>query len=485
MAVNKLFSYTQRDYESSRLEGLKKIPIISDGTWTDLNATDPGIIILDYVHALVDMVQFYLDHQALETFLTTAQERQNVFRLAKQLSYKIRSAKGAVVDVNFYTETLYDAIIKIPKYTSLTTTSGSLEYLTTEDAYLPANTVSVTVPCVQGSIGSMQYTGTGISHYTKLNTSADDSSPEDQTVLLTQKNIDIDSIEITDSLDRIWTPVDYIIFSTSNDYVYEKQLNADGTITIKFGDGERGVVPSTSDTLYIQYVYNLTTEGNVGVNELTTIKDEIYDVNGNPVRLLIENPSASTGGSEPLSTSEIKAFAPGAIKAQERAVTLQDFQNLAMQVAGVKQAIAYDINTAPDLCLFHEVKVVIIPEEGALSQSLMTNVYNYLYQRMIPPTVLQILSPSTTTLNVSVTVVKNASYLEGGIEYDVTVAIQEYFEELSTKVGGVYTANELMSKITNLKGVRYVKSLTPSGIQEASMLSRFVLGTVDVIVVDN
>ena len=62
---------------------------------------------------------------------------------------------------------------------------------------------------------------------------------------------------------------------------------------------------------------------------------------------------------------------------------------------------------------------------------------------------------------------------------------KEYFEELSTKVGGVYTANELMSKITNLKGVRYVKSLTPSGIQEASMLSRFVLGTVDVIVVDN
>ena len=101
---NDIFSYTNRSLENSRQEGLRKIPIISRGDWTDLNATDPGMIILDYVHALVDMINFYQDHQALETFISTAKERKNIFRLAKQLSYKIRSSKGSTVDLEFYVE---------------------------------------------------------------------------------------------------------------------------------------------------------------------------------------------------------------------------------------------------------------------------------------------------------------------------------------------------------------------------------------------
>ena len=67
---NPIFSYTKRDYEGARQEGLAQIPILSNGVWTDLNASDPGIILLDYVHGLVDMIQYYQDHQALETIVS-------------------------------------------------------------------------------------------------------------------------------------------------------------------------------------------------------------------------------------------------------------------------------------------------------------------------------------------------------------------------------------------------------------------------------
>ena len=36
MIENPIFSYTRRDYEGSRQEGLAKIPILSKGNWTDL-----------------------------------------------------------------------------------------------------------------------------------------------------------------------------------------------------------------------------------------------------------------------------------------------------------------------------------------------------------------------------------------------------------------------------------------------------------------
>ena len=167
MAENNIFSYTRRDYEGSRKEGLAKIPVISRGSWTDLNATDPGVIILDYVHALVDMINYYQDHQALETFITTAKERANIFRLAKQLSYDIRSAKGATCLVTFDSPVIVDKVVKIPKYTAVSTLSD-IQYLTTVDSYLLKGEHVVDVPCVQGVKKQIVYKGTGISRFSNV-----------------------------------------------------------------------------------------------------------------------------------------------------------------------------------------------------------------------------------------------------------------------------------------------------------------------------
>jgi len=236
MSENPIFSYTRRDYEGSRREGLAKIPIISKGHWTDLNATDPGIIILDYVHALVDMMNYYQDHQALEAFITTAKERENIFRLAKQLSYKILSAKGATCDVVFTSSMIYNHTIRIPKYTKISTMSG-ITYLTMQDAYLSAGETRVTVPCIQGKLMTVTYTGTGISRLSPV------AGAANQSIRLVDYNIDLDSIQITDNLNRLWSPVEYITFSTELDRVYQVELNPDDTVSIKFGDGERGIIP--------------------------------------------------------------------------------------------------------------------------------------------------------------------------------------------------------------------------------------------------
>ena len=57
---NPFFSYTNRDFENSRKEGMARIPILSKGLWTDLNAGDPGVVLLDYMHALADLCNYYL-----------------------------------------------------------------------------------------------------------------------------------------------------------------------------------------------------------------------------------------------------------------------------------------------------------------------------------------------------------------------------------------------------------------------------------------
>lgn len=476
MSENPIFSYTKRDYETSRKEGLAKIPTLSKGVWTDLNATDPGIIILDYVHALVDMINYYQDHQALEVFITTAKERVNIFRIAKQLSYKIRSAKGATCEVTFTSSLLYDHSIKIKKYTAVRSLSG-ITYLTSEESYLPAHTSRVTVPCSQGVLKTMTYKGTGISRFSNVERAAN------QSIKLSSKTIDIDSIIITDNTNRLWTPVDYIIFSTEKDRVYQVDLNPDDTITIKFGDGERGIVPSETDELTIQYVETLAEDGKVGAESLIVLVDEIEDRYGNYVPLTVTNQFSSAGGSSAQSSEEIRELAPGVIKSQNRAVTLTDFESLAKQVDGVADAKAYDINTKPDLCLHHEVKVLVTPKDSQGDNTILNkNVYNYLYERMIPPTNLQILTPSYIYIDVDIVVKQLDNMIEGGIEYNIRNAVEEYFQERIGAIGEKFYPSDLTAIISNIPGVRYLISLTPSSIVDISDLSVAKLGNLTVTV---
>jgi uncharacterized phage protein gp47/JayE len=476
LAENPIFSYTRRDYEGSRKEGLAKIPIISKGNWTDLNATDPGIILLDYVHALVDMLSYYQDHQALETFITTAKERANIFRLAKQLSYSIRSSKGAICNVEFSVPLKYDFTIKIPKYTSVSTNSG-ISYLTIEDKYLLSGEAVVTVPCSQGKLNTITYKGTGISRLSSI------PNASNQVLRISSNNIDIDSITIIDNIGRIWKPVDYITFSTEIDRVYQVELNPDDSVSIKFGDGERGIVPKETDILTITYVTTLADEGRVNENEITILDTPIYDSKGNYIEFLVNNNNASTGGSKSQSSREIRELAPGAIKAQNRAVTLNDFENLAKLVEGVADARAYDINTKPDLCLYHEVKVLITPEDNNGDINILKDrVYNYLSQRMIPPTNLQILTPSYIDIDIEVIVKKLDTAVEGRLSYQLQQNIIEYFKDREGSIGEDFYPSDLSSILRNTEGVRSIISISPNNTVKAADLSVLRLGNVNIII---
>ena len=474
MIENPIFSFTRRDYEGSRKEGLAKIPILSKGNWTDLNATDPGIIILDYVHALVDLINYYQDHQALEAFITTAKERVNIFRLAKQLSYDIRSAQGAICEVEFTSQLIYDHTIKIPKYTSVSTVSG-ISYLTSQDAYLLPGEHRITIPCTQGKLSTNTYQGTGISRFSNV------SGAKNQSVRLVDNNIDINSIEITDNIGRVWSPVDYIIFSTELDRVYQAELNPDNTITIKFGDGERGIIPKTTDILTIRYITTNAEEGRVGENTLTVLDTLVYDDQGRYVDFSVNNLRASTGGSSAQSSQEIRELAPGAIKAQNRAVTLNDFENLAKLVDGVADARAYDINVKPELCLYHEVKVLITPEDADGSIDLLRQrVYDFLSQRMIPPTNLQVLTPSYTYVDIDIVVRKLENATQGRLSYEIQQAINSYFSERVGNIGEPFDPLDLAATISHLEGVRAIASISPVSSVEAEDLSVIRLGKVNI-----
>ena len=106
-------NYTSRNFASIRrdLENFTKRNY--PNTYKDFNQASFGSLMLDTVSYIGDILSFYLDYQANESFLDTAIEYNNVVRLVRQLGFKLNP--------NMSTYGILTLYIKVP---SSTTTQG-------------------------------------------------------------------------------------------------------------------------------------------------------------------------------------------------------------------------------------------------------------------------------------------------------------------------------------------------------------------------
>jgi len=88
------------DYDSLRRELLARVPQLTD-RWTDFNASDLGVVLLELFCGVGDMLAYYLDAQAAEAFLPTARQRQNVINLCKLISYRLDGPVAATTSLRF------------------------------------------------------------------------------------------------------------------------------------------------------------------------------------------------------------------------------------------------------------------------------------------------------------------------------------------------------------------------------------------------
>ncbi|MEQ9365891.1 MAG: putative baseplate assembly protein, partial [Leptospirales bacterium] len=118
----------------------------------------------------------------------------------------------------------------------------------------------------------------------------------------------------------------------STDFVLETE--SDGSATLRFGDNVLGKRPSTGTRFDVSYRVGNGRAGNIGGDSLAHI------ISGPPGITDVFNPLPATGGVEPESIDEVKLYAPGFFKNQERAVTEEDYVRIAERNAEVQKAQA-------------------------------------------------------------------------------------------------------------------------------------------------
>lgn len=211
-------SYTGRDIVAIRQNLIDKINTLT-GDFTDRNQSDLGMVFLEFVASVGDFLSFYMDKQALETYLDTAVQDKNIRGLLRTMNYKLPLLGGAKGSVMVTFEKAVDATYLIPRYTEFYCSEDKVFYCTTQEYRLYSGDTSIELNVLQGEYNSLVTTkadiissGTGRRIYLNSTTVAEGSVEINQDGVVWE--------EVDDAILKYQGGYYYSLHKDSNNFVY-------------------------------------------------------------------------------------------------------------------------------------------------------------------------------------------------------------------------------------------------------------------------
>lgn len=232
------------------------------------------------------------------------------------------------------------------------------------------------------------------------------------------------------------------------------------TLTNNFSLGST-LVPNS--TLFIQYRVGGGLATNLGTNVINQIGTVSFFVNGPSTTintsvvnsLRCNNVTAAIGGSNAPNTEEVRNFVTFNFAAQNRAVTVNDYNSLLRNMPSVFGAPAKVSITENNNKIF--ISLLSYDTSGALtsivSNTLRQNIANYLSNYRMMNDYISVTSAEVLDLGVDVSVVLDATQNSGQIVTDIVNRVADYFNPQVRELGQNVYISELKSILQNLTGV--------------------------------
>jgi|10_taG_2_1085330.scaffolds.fasta_scaffold23270_2 hypothetical protein len=153
---------TSRDFDTIKRDLVNYAKIYYPDSYKDFNEASFGSLLFDMVAYIGDMLSFYIDYQANESYLDSAIEEENIVKLAQQLGYKFPGSSSSSGLCALYVEVPAQSdnagsppsAVSLPilkKGTVLTSDTGATFILMEDiDFSLPSPTVQRTVGTSDG-----------------------------------------------------------------------------------------------------------------------------------------------------------------------------------------------------------------------------------------------------------------------------------------------------------------------------------------------
>ena len=135
--------------------------------------------------------------------------------------------------------------------------------------------------------------------------------------------------------DERWTEVESLADSGPDDHDYMVQIDEDQKMSFMGGDGHYGAAfPTGSNNISVRYRTGLGAAGNVDTGSISVVAAPLPFIQSS------SNPVPANGGADPESLDMTRRMAPVAVRTLDRAVTVRDFQELALSYPGIDKANA-------------------------------------------------------------------------------------------------------------------------------------------------
>jgi hypothetical protein len=281
----------------------------------------------------------------------------------------------------------------------------------------------------------------------------------------------------------LWGQTESLSSAGAADAVYAIDPEA-GTIT--FGDGIHGARPGAGARIIASYQYGGGVQGNVGIGAISTSSDPRLQGG-----YTIQNPVPTSGGAAGQTVDDAEQNIPLVIRHKDRAVTAQDFADVAMETPGVS------INRIDILPLFvpgppaqdnvaGTVTLMAVPLTDPVNPlwpmpdlTFLNAICAYLDTRRLVTTEIYVRGPDYVPVYVSVGIAVQAGYFPDLVQQSVTAALRNYLSSLrglgpagnGWPLRKTLLDKDLEAAVTRVDGVEYVNSLL-LGVNNATAITQ-------------
>lgn len=435
---NDFVGYIDRSYQQAKASILANIRVyikeMTDHTENNIFIRNSGVWA-----GILEQIGYYIDNKAREVFIPTLRKFVSIVKIAKLFDYRIKGNSAASVTVRFYFDSSLPAALLIPSGTIIATKEG-INFITLADCTIPIAGTEISVQAKNWTpiTASLLGVSTGLA---------------DQIYDLV-KNVVDGSIVLKVDIDS-YLAVDTLAYSISTSKHYVQTVTELGKMSVIFGDNVNGVIPTIGKNITADYFTSDGSAGNVGVGSITEIVSTV-PMPGIPSGFVLKvtNVGAASGGVDQESLAVLKKRIPRSIRTLNRAVTKQDYQDIAESFNGVeKAAVFFECGKTVD--------VYIAPTGGgSASPTLITDVTNYFEDKRMITTKVRLLAAGQVQLFIQADITALPNYNNTTVKATVLANLLDFLSVTNQEISGQVFEGDVYQQMENSEGVKVSQLVT-------------------------
>lgn len=444
---NPWVGYLDRGYRTIKTALVNRVKTLLP-EMTDYSQSNIFMIILDYMAALTELLNYYVDVSARELYVYTAQHISSMIQSSRLIDYRIKARIPSTVRVTVQlldqegnpAGATQDIIFKGD---NILLGSNGVPFRQMGDVVMRKGSNLVVLDLEQ-SVKS----ATNPDEYTNLGLIPEGKNP---TLPLPSNYADGSGTIYIDG--EQWDLVETLGFSSPYDQVFVVEYVSEGLFVAKFGDGIRGAIPRAGAEAKLSYNITQGINGNLDSGTITDFKGT---PNVEPSGALtnytlnITNPNAATGGSDRETIEDMREHLGCSLRTLDRAVTFKDFIDIAKLCPGVDKVGA-------DFSCETGISYYITPDKGGEANGLLLReLEDYVDMRKVLGVPVQAFPAGETQIYLSLTVWgkygKRAQDIQLLVE---TALVNEYSYNNSDINRPIYTS-DIIALVDNLDAVDHL-----------------------------